>query len=76
MKNVVNPKRLSDAQMLVLQVVQQPSYNEKDLAELRNLLVTFNNDKLQQYLDKVVAEKGYTDEDFDKMLNGHDRKTH
>jgi hypothetical protein len=76
MKSVVKSKRLSDAQMLVLQVVQQPSYNEKDLAELRTLLVAFNNEKLQQHLDKVVAEKGYTDEDFDKMLRGHDRKTH
>jgi hypothetical protein len=76
MKNVVKSKRLSDAQMLVLQVVQQPSYDEKDLAELRTLLVEFNNEKLQQHLDKMVAEKGYTDEDFDKMLKGHDRKTH
>jgi hypothetical protein len=75
MKNVVKSNRLSDAQMLVLQVVQQPSYDEKDLAELRTLLIKFNNEKLQEHLDKVVAQKGYTEEDFDKMLKGHDRKT-
>jgi len=76
MKNVLKPNRLNDAQMLVLQVVQQPLYDEKDLAELRTLLIAFNNEKLQDHLDKVVAEKGYTEEDFDKMLKGHDRKTH
>jgi hypothetical protein len=75
MKNVVKSNRLSDAQMLVLQVVQQPSYDEKDLAELRTLLIKFNNEKLQEHLDKVVAEKGYTEEDFDKMLKWHQRKS-
>lgn len=74
MKNAVRSKRLSDAQMLVLQVVQQPSYDEKDLAELRTLLVEFNNEKLQQHLDKVVAEKGYTKYDFEAMLIGNQRK--
>ena len=76
MENAIKSHRLSDAQMLVLQVVQQSSYDDKDLAELRTLLIAFNNEKLQQHLDKVVEEKGYTNEHFEKMLKGHSRKSH
>lgn len=66
---------MNQAQMLVLQVVKE-KYNEQDLAELRQLLVDFNNRKMQQHLDKTVAEKGYSAHDFEKILKGHARKTH
>ncbi len=59
--------------MMVWQVVKD-LHSEQDLNDLRDLLIDFNNLKMQQHLDEIVAQKGYTDADFEKMLNGHDRK--
>jgi hypothetical protein len=73
MKNAVKAKPLSQAQMMVWQIVKDIE-SEQDLNELRDLLVDFNRTKMQQHLGKIVDEKGYTDADFERMLNGHDRK--
>ncbi len=59
---------MNQAQMMVLQVVKE-QYNEQDLAELRQLLIDFNHRKMQNHLDKTVAEKGYTTKDFEQMLS-------
>jgi len=64
---------LTQAQMLVLQVVKE-QYNEQDLDELKQLLIDFNHKKMQKHLDESVANREYTDEDFEKILKGHDRK--
>ena len=74
MRNAVKAKSLSPAQMMVWQVVKDIE-SEQDLNELRDLLLDFNRTKLQQHLDKIVTERGYTDADFEKMLSGHDRKS-
>ncbi len=57
---------MNQAQMMVLQVVKE-QYNEQDLAELRQLLIDFNHRKMQKHLDKTVAEKGYTNQDFEQI---------
>ena len=57
---------MNQAQMMVLQVVKE-QYNEQDLAELRHLLIDFNHRKMQNHLDKTVAKKGYTTQDFEQM---------
>ncbi len=59
---------MNQAQMMVLQVVKE-QYNEQDLAELRQLLIDFNHRKMQNHLDKTVAEKGYTNQDFEQILS-------
>ncbi len=66
---------LTQAQMLVLQVVKE-QYNEQDLDELKQLLIDFNHKKMQKHLDESVANREYTDEDFEKILKRHDRKAH
>lgn len=71
MGNAVKAKSLSQAQMMVWQIVKDIE-SEQDLNELRELLLDFNRTKLQQHLDKIVAEKGYTDADFERMLTRHD----
>jgi len=73
MESVIKSRPLSEAQLMVLQIVKN-QYNEQDLNELRELLLDFNNRKMQEHLDKIVAEKGYTDKDFEDMLYGHSRK--
>ena len=75
MKNAIKPQTLTAAQVMVLQVVKK-QYNEQDLNDLRKLLLDFNNHKMQQHLDEVITEKEYTSADFEKMLNGHQRKAH
>jgi len=74
MESVINSKPLSDAQLMVLQIVKN-QYSEQDLNELRELLLDFNNRKMQAHLDEIVAEKGYSDKDFNNMLHAHSRKT-
>jgi hypothetical protein len=74
MESTVRSRPLSEGQLMVLQIVKNMD-NEQDLNELRDLLLEFNNRKMQEQLEKVVAEKGYTDADFEDMLNGHMRKT-
>jgi hypothetical protein len=74
MKNVMKAKPLNQAQMMVWQVVKD-LHTEQDLNDLRDLLLEFNDRKVQEHLDETVAQKGYTDADFERMLNGHDRKS-
>lgn len=73
MKNAMKSQPLNPAQIMVLQLVKE-QYNEQDLDDLRKLLLDFNNSKMQQHLDETIAQKGYTSQDFEKMLNGHERK--
>ncbi|MEO7211412.1 hypothetical protein [Mucilaginibacter sp.] len=73
MKNAIKAQPLSDAQIMVLQIVKE-QYDEDDLEDLRRLLVEFNSDKMQKHLDKTVTEKGYQQGDFENMLQGHSRK--
>jgi hypothetical protein len=73
MRNYVKTP-MNKAQMMVLQVVKE-QYDEQDLAELKQLLIDFNHRKMQQHLDKSVAEKKYSSQDFEKILKGHNRKS-
>lgn len=66
---------LNQAQMMVLQVVKE-QYDLNELEELRQLLLDFNHRKMQQHLDKTIAEKGYAVQDFEQILKGHNRKAH
>jgi hypothetical protein len=74
MKHAVKSQSLTPAQVMVLQVVKE-QYDQKDLDELRDLLLDFNDRKMQQHLNETVAQKKYTSADFEKMLHGHDRIT-
>ncbi|HWZ03710.1 MAG TPA: hypothetical protein VNX40_08870 [Mucilaginibacter sp.] len=74
MESVIKSRPLSEAQLMVLQIVKN-QYNEEDLNELRELLLDFVDKRVQLHLDKTIAEKGYTDKDFEDMLYGHSRKT-
>lgn len=73
MRKSIQSSILTDAQLMVLQIVNAQC-DEQDLEELRHLLLEFNNEKMQKHLDKTVAEKNYQAEDFDNMLYGHSRK--
>jgi hypothetical protein len=74
MKSAVKSTPLNHAQLMVLQVVKEQYFSERDLEELRTLLLEFTNRKMQLHLDETIAKKGYTTQDFERMLGGHQRK--
>ena len=43
--------------------------SEEDLIAIKNLIAGYFADKLQKKVDKAVEELGYTQEDFDAILN-------
>jgi len=73
MRHAIKAKPLNDAQLMVMQVVNE-QYNEQDIEDLRKLLVDFNHNKMQQHLDETVAEKGYGAADFKTILENASAK--
>ncbi|AYL96907.1 hypothetical protein [Mucilaginibacter celer] len=59
---------LNPIQISLLRLFNRPM-SEKETLELKKVLTDYYADKLEEELNKVVAEKGYTQQDFDKMLN-------
>ena len=56
MENILVPKRLNEAQLVLLRLFDRPILNE-EVIELRDFLVAYYNQKLQLELNKVIAEK-------------------
>lgn len=46
--------------------------SEKEAEELKKVMVDHYSSLLEEEVNKVVAEKGYTQKDFDDMLNSTD----
>lgn len=44
---------------------------ENEMKELRQLIAKFLNEKMQKEMDKVWAEKGYSDETVKNWLDGN-----
>ena len=43
--------------------------SDQEILDLKRVLVQHFSAQLRQEVDRVVTEKGYTDADFDQMLN-------
>lgn len=59
---------LNQIQLTLLKLFNRPMA-DKEIVELRDVLVEHYDKLLKEELDRVVEEKGYTQEDFEKMLN-------
>lgn len=59
---------LNPIQVSLLRLFNRPM-SEKETLELKKILTDYYADKLEDEVNKVVSEKRYTQEDFDKMLN-------
>ena len=46
---------------------------EQETADVKRLLMSYYDEKLQLEIDRVESEKGYTQTDYDAMLNGDNR---
>ena len=62
---------LNPMQISLLRLFNRPM-SESETLELKTLLVNHYSALLEEEITKVVAEKGYTQKDFDEMLNGDD----
>ncbi|MHB1179163.1 MAG: hypothetical protein ACYCZO_12625 [Daejeonella sp.] len=59
---------LNPLQVSLLRLFNRPM-QEQETLQLKNLLVSHYSELLNDELEKVVADKGYTQQDFDEMLN-------
>lgn len=59
---------LNEIQVSLLRLFNRPM-SEKEVKELKRLLVRHYSAQLKEEVTKVVSEKGYTQKDFDDMLN-------
>ena len=59
---------LNPLQVSLLRLFNRPMSDEETI-ELKRVLVKHYSDMLKKEVSKVVAEKGYTRQDFEDMLN-------
>ena len=59
---------LNPVQISLLRLFNRPM-SEKETLEVRNLLVDHYSEILKHEVTKAIAEKGYTAEDLDNLLN-------
>lgn len=57
---------------MILRLLAHP-LSEEDLLEIRRIISRYLFEKLTREVDRVVEEKGWTQEDFDRMLLTHYR---
>ncbi len=62
----------SEAQLELLSLFKM-KLNNTDLQELRQLLLEFKFRKLQENIEQVVEEKGYSEKTFEAMQQEHNR---
>ena len=62
------PQRLNALQVSLLRLFNR-DMSDEEILSLKRILVKHYSAQLQTELEKVVSEKGYTQADFDEMLN-------
>ncbi len=70
MKSINYP--LSNMQLELLKLFSR-DIEDKDVKEIKKLIVKYLSQKLANTTNKVWEEKNWTDEDMDKLLNTHMR---
>ena len=66
------PNKLNDLQVSLLRMFNR-DMTEQETAEVKQLLMSFYDEKLQNEVDRIEAEKGYIAADYDVILNGNNR---
>jgi hypothetical protein len=67
-ENISNSPRLNSLQISLLRLFSQNISDDQTL-EIRKLMMNYFDVQLKAELEKVVEEKGYTEDDFRQMLN-------
>ena len=68
----INYSGLNEVQIGLLRMFNRPMSQEESV-EIRDLLSKHYANKLFDEVDKVVAEKGITKADYEKLRNEHQR---
>ena len=63
---------LNDLQLEILKLFSR-ELDEEDLLAIKRLIVRYLAAKASDRADEVWEEKGWTNEDMDKLLNMHER---
>ena len=66
------PKKLTKAQVELLALFDR-DVSEEDWLEIRRLIARYFANKATQAADEVAEKRGWAEEDFERMLNGHYR---
>ena len=72
MGNTIKNVGLNDVQIGLLRMFNRPMSIEES-AEIRDLLTQHYANKLFDEVDRVVAEKGITEADYENLRNEHQR---
>ena len=67
-ENISNSPRLNSLQISLLRLFSQNISDDQTL-EIRKMMMNYFDVQLKAELEKVVEEKGYTEDDFRQMLN-------
>lgn len=65
---------LNEVQLALLRMFNRPM-SESEVLQVRDLLTDFYSEKLLDEVDKVVAEKGITESDYEKLRQTSQRST-
>ena len=74
MSTVIQHKPLNSVQQTLLALFSR-DISEVEQNDIRELLLNYYDKMLQSEVQKVIQEKRYTSEDFEKMLNNSQRTT-
>ena len=66
------PHKLNDVQVSLLRMFSR-DMTEQEITEVKRLLMSYYDEKLQVEIERVETEKGYISADYDAMLNGDNR---
>ena len=72
MGNIINNTGLNEVQVGLLRMFNRPMSQEESI-EIRDLLSQHYANKLFDEVDRVVAEKGITEADYEQLRNEHQR---
>ena len=67
-ENISNSPKLNSLQISLLRLFSQNIPDNQTL-EIRKLMMNYFDIQLKAELEKVIEEKGYTEEDYHQMLN-------
>ncbi len=66
------PRSLNEHQLEILKLLSR-DLDQQDLVAIKRLIVNYLADKAKIMADKVWEEKGWSQNDMDRMLQTHER---
>ena len=64
----VQPTKLNSLQISLLRLFER-GMSDEDILELRRVIVAHLSQKMLAEVERIDAERGYTAEDYERMLN-------